>query len=97
MSSNRTHYEILEVSKDATDEEIKAAYKRLSKKVTIDTVITQINWNYSNAHCYLNVIVQWFCFSSLQIFIPCIGVLLKAFAINLLSHMYYITADMYAI
>lgn len=92
MSSNRTHYEILEVSKDATDEEIKAAYKRLSKKVTIDTVITECN-----AHCYLNVIVQWFCFSSLQNFIPCIGVLLKAFAINLLSHMYYITADMYAI
>lgn len=41
LSSNRTHYEILEVSKDATDEEIKAAYKRLSKKVTIDTVITE--------------------------------------------------------
>lgn len=42
MLSNRIYYEILEVSKDVIDEEIKVVYKRLLKKVIIDFVI--IEW-----------------------------------------------------
>ncbi|XP_048737615.2 dnaJ homolog subfamily C member 10-like [Ostrea edulis] len=37
FSKNKTYYQILEVSQEATDEEIKAAYKRLSKKYHPDT------------------------------------------------------------
>ena len=32
MAEKRDYYEVLEVSRDATDEEIKKAYKRLAKK-----------------------------------------------------------------